>query len=106
MAIVDIVFLAPGRLGWLDETRRRTVPFAPGEPIPRIGECVVLAFETDACRWTVEDVAHVFSDASHEIAIWLSWTADEARVAVSPGLRMDALAPHPHGAMRLRNASD
>jgi hypothetical protein len=48
MAVLDVVFLDPGRIGWLDETRRRSISFAPGEPVPRIGECVVLAFEAGA----------------------------------------------------------
>ncbi|KQT56145.1 hypothetical protein ASG52_24430 [Methylobacterium sp. Leaf456] len=101
MATLDVVFLAPGRLGWIDETRRRSIPFAPGEPVPRIGECVVLAFEADACRWTVEDVAHVFGKAGHEIAVRLTWTADEARKPVSAGLQADALPPHSNGTVRI-----
>lgn len=46
--------LASDRLGSLDETRRRIIPVAPGEPVPHIGECAVLAFEADASRWTIE----------------------------------------------------
>ncbi|NEU14686.1 hypothetical protein G3T14_21640 [Methylobacterium sp. BTF04] len=101
MAVLDVVFLAPGGLGWIDETRRRSIPFVPGEPIPRIGECVVLAFEAGACRWTVEDVAHVFGDAGHEIAVRLTWASEGARTAVSSARRGDALQLPPNGAVRI-----
>lgn len=101
MAVPDVVFLAPGSLGWLDQTRRRTIPFAPGEPVPRIGECVVIAFEAGAWRWTVEDVAHVFGDAGHEIAIRLAPAADEPRTALSQERGKVAFPPRPMDAARL-----
>lgn len=101
MASLDVVFLAPGRLGWIDETRRRSIPFAPGEPVPRIGECVVLAFEAGAVRWTVSDVAHVFGEVGHEIAVRLTWAADEVREAVSSDPRSAPLPRHADGALRI-----
>ncbi|NEU14922.1 hypothetical protein G3T14_23000 [Methylobacterium sp. BTF04] len=101
MTDLNVVFLAPGRLGWLDDTRRRTISFAAGEPVPRMGECVVLAFEAGARRWMVEDVAHIFGDAGHEIAVRLTWGADHAYEAVSSDYRMELLPPHINGSMQI-----
>jgi hypothetical protein len=93
MADLDVVFLAPAGIGRVDGTCRRTIPFAPGEPVPRIGECVVLAFGTGAVRWTVEDVAHVFGDAGHEIAIRFTWASADGKPGVSTGARIEAQPP-------------
>jgi len=95
MADLDVVFLAPAGIGRVDGTCRRTIPFAPGEPVPRIAEDmrVVLAFGAGAVRWTVEDVAHVFGDAGHEIAIRLTWASADGKPAVSTGARIEAQPP-------------
>ncbi|MFD0938133.1 hypothetical protein [Methylobacterium trifolii] len=68
---IDVVFVALGT-GPGSATERRTIVFAPGEQIPRIGECVILAFHGDALRWHVQDVAHVFEDDAHGVAIKLT----------------------------------
>lgn len=73
MSDIDVVFLAPD-----EESRhgvgspRRTIAFAPGEPVPRIGECVIIGFGAAPSRWLVQDVAHVFERDAHGIAIKLT----------------------------------
>lgn len=72
MSGFDVVFIA-NRSG-LDAaaaTYRRTVVFQPGEPLPRVGECVILAFEAEPVRWQVQDVAHVFESGAHGVAVKL-----------------------------------
>ena len=71
---IDVVFIAP------DEARsagvQRTIVFAPGQPIPRVGECVIIAFGAGPVRWQVQDVAHSFEGDGHGIAIKLAPPAD------------------------------
>ncbi|MDP4023502.1 hypothetical protein Q8W71_12765 [Methylobacterium sp. NEAU 140] len=70
---IDVVFIAPDdTTGGRGGAHQRTVSFAPGEPIPRVGECVIIALGGPAARWQVEDVAHVFEDRGHGIAIKLA----------------------------------
>ncbi|MDR7038171.1 MULTISPECIES: hypothetical protein [Methylobacterium] len=72
MSGIDVVFIASGsNLEAVGTTSRRTIVFVPGQPIPRIGECVILAFGADARRWQVQDVAHVFENDSHGVAVKL-----------------------------------
>jgi hypothetical protein len=72
MSGIDVVFIAPVSATASGEAlMRRTIVFALGEAIPRIGECVILAFGMEPSRWQVEDVAHVFEGDAHGIAIKL-----------------------------------
>lgn len=72
MSDIDVVFLAPdGVSGHGTRSLRRTIVFSPGEPVPRIGECVILGFDAEPSRWQVQDVAHVFETDAHGIAIKL-----------------------------------
>ncbi|GJE27266.1 hypothetical protein [Methylobacterium organophilum] len=70
MTGIDVVFLAPD--GAKAGLMRRTISFRPGESVPRIGECVILDFGAEPVRWTVEDVAHVFENDQHGIAVKLA----------------------------------
>ncbi|WP_336490090.1 hypothetical protein [Methylobacterium nigriterrae] len=71
-AETDVVFIAPAPArGSVEPFLRRTIAFAAGEPVPRIGECVILSFGAEAVRWLVQDVAHVFDGQAHGIAIKL-----------------------------------
>ena len=70
---IDVVFIAPDDpVGPEGRPAQRTIIFVPGEPIPRVGECVIIAFGREPARWQVQDVAHVFEDAGHGIAIKLA----------------------------------
>lgn len=71
---IDVVFIAPDASR--DASAQRTVVFAPGQPIPRVGECVILAFGAVPVRWQVQDVAHIFEGDGHGIAIKLAAPAD------------------------------
>ncbi|WP_375465635.1 hypothetical protein [uncultured Methylobacterium sp.] len=72
MSDIDVVFLAPDEVsGHGVGSLRRTIAFAPGEPVPRIGECVIIGFESAPSRWLVQDVAHIFERDAHGIAIKL-----------------------------------
>lgn len=68
----DVVFIAPDDPSGSRRGARRTVVFVPGQPIPRTGECVIIAFGGDPERWEVRDVAHVFEADGHGIAIKLA----------------------------------
>ena len=59
-----------------DAGTQRTIAFAPGQPIPRVGECVILAFAALPERWQVQGVAHIFEGDGHGIAIKLVPPAD------------------------------
>ncbi|WP_162560474.1 hypothetical protein [Methylobacterium durans] len=77
MSGIDVVFIAgTGNLGAGATTYRRTIVFQPGQPIPRVGECVILAFGAEPARWQVQDVAHVFESESHGVAIKLMQPID------------------------------
>ena len=70
---VDVVFIAPDDpSGSRSAGTQRTIAFSPGQPIPRVGECVILAFDGTPKRWTVQDVAHIFEADGHGIAIKLA----------------------------------
>ncbi len=73
MSDIDVVFLAPDAVsGHGVRSLRRTIAFSPGQPVPRIGECVIIGFEDEPARWLVEDVAHIFDRDAHGIAIKLT----------------------------------
>ncbi|WP_191970005.1 hypothetical protein [Methylobacterium planeticum] len=69
VAGIDVVFIAPAGAG--ASLVRRTILFALGEALPRIGECVILAFGAEPGRWQVQDVAHIFEEEGHGVAIKL-----------------------------------
>lgn len=72
MPEIDVVFIAPDATsGHGVRSRRRTLGFAPGEQVPRIGECVIIGFDAEPSRWVVQDVAHIFEQDAHGIAIKL-----------------------------------
>ena len=72
MSGIDVVFIAPVSASGSGEVMmRRTILFALGEAVPRIGECDILAFGLEPSRWQVQDVAHVFEEDAHGIAIKL-----------------------------------
>ena len=72
MPDIDVVFIAPDpSAGHGLRSARRTIAFAPGEPLPRAGECVILGFDAEPSCWLVHDVAHVFEHGAHGIAIKL-----------------------------------
>jgi hypothetical protein len=54
MSGIDVVFIAPVSASGSGEVMmRRTILFALGEAVPRIGECVILAFGLEPSRWQV-----------------------------------------------------
>lgn len=71
---IDVVFIAPDAS--CDAGAQRTIVFALGQPIPRVGECVIIAFGAVPARWQVQDVAHIFEGDGHGIAIKLASPAD------------------------------
>lgn len=72
MPDIDVVFIATqDGSGRAAGTLRRTIAFRPGEPVPRVGECVIIGFDGTPTRWQVHDVAHVFEDDGHGVAIKL-----------------------------------
>ena len=77
MSDFDVVFIAPDpSAGHGLRSARRTIVFAPGEPVPRVGECVILGFDAEPSRWLVHDVAHIFEHDAHGIAIKLALPAE------------------------------
>lgn len=74
---IDVVFIAPDDpSGARGPGAQRTIAFAPGTPIPRVGECVIIAFAGAPARWQVQDVAHIFEADGHGIAIKLAPPVD------------------------------
>lgn len=69
MSTFEVVFVESG----VASAHRRVVALAPGHPVPRIGECVILDLDPGAqARWTVEDVAHVYEDDRFGIVVKLA----------------------------------
>lgn len=78
MPETDVVFIAPdSTAGHGVRSMRRTIVFFDGEPVPRIGECVIMGFDAEPSRWLVHDVAHIFERDAHGIAIKLTVPDDE-----------------------------
>ena len=73
MAQVEVVYVTKRREARDEIPKRRSLPHAPGEPLPRIGESVILDFDGGApTRWIVQDVAHVLDGGQHEIVVTLA----------------------------------
>ncbi|GLS61494.1 hypothetical protein [Methylobacterium haplocladii] len=49
------------------------MPYELGDPLPRIGESVIIDFDAGApARWIVQDVAHVIEDDRHGVVVRLA----------------------------------
>ena len=70
MAEIEVVYVTTGRT---EAPKRRALAHEPGQPLPRIGESVIIDFEEGApTRWIVQDVAHVIEGERHGVVIRLA----------------------------------
>ncbi|MET0257333.1 MAG: hypothetical protein ABW179_02035 [Methylobacterium sp.] len=74
MAEIEIVYVTTSR----NEQRgappkRRVFPYEHGDPLPRIGESVIIEFDAGTpSRWIVQDVAHVIEAQRHGVVVRLA----------------------------------
>lgn len=74
MAEIEIVYVTTSRNDQPGgPPKRRALPYELGDPLPRIGESVIIEFDGGApSRWIVQDVAHVIEHGRHDVVVRLA----------------------------------
>lgn len=74
MAEIEIVYVATSRSEQRNiPPKRRALPYELGDPLPRIGESVIIDFDDGVpSRWIVQDVAHVIEEDRHGVVVQLA----------------------------------
>lgn len=74
MRETEVVYVTGGRAEAQGaQPKRRAFLYQLGDPLPRIGESVIVDFEEGApTRWIVQDVVHVVEEERHGIVIRLA----------------------------------
>lgn len=71
---IEIVYVTVSRKDARDHVpKRRALPYERGDPLPRLGESVIIDFEAGSpTRWIVQDVAHVIDSERRGIVVKLA----------------------------------
>lgn len=74
MAEIEIVYVTTSRSEHRNvPPKRRALSYELGDPLPRIGERVIIDFDEGVpTRWILQDVAHVIEDERHGVVVRLA----------------------------------
>ena len=71
---IEVVYVTVSRKDERDGApKRRVLPYRLGDPLPRMGESVIVDFDEGApTRWIVQDIVHVLDGDRHGIVVKLA----------------------------------